>query len=239
MVVLSIESMSSSFEYPESLALSHTKEELLTHLRMPAEIYSMMTKEVDIIYRNLTADRSHMKQNSKHKPPYDWSDLRERSKEEAIALIAKGGNEYTLYYWNLAGPTNPNWIAKWFLYHKFRYRDGRNRNGTKREGNHLQSKSSRRSRHNVEGYQPSGNYQEQTYPSGAYTQTNSYGPSDWYGYGQNTADAPSTTSQAQLTNPIPQTQKYYTEPNQAYANTTQRTGNSSGQLRYDPVRDVH
>lgn len=50
-----------------------------------------------------------------------------------MQIISENGDEYTAYYWSLASPTSdcPNWIAKWFLYHKFRYRDGRNRNAVK------------------------------------------------------------------------------------------------------------
>jgi hypothetical protein len=78
----------------------------------------------------------HLKENCKRKPPYDWSDIQEKSKDEAMMLIAQSGNNQTKYYWDLAAPTPdcPNWIARWFLYHKFRYRDGRNRNPAKSSG---------------------------------------------------------------------------------------------------------
>lgn len=62
-----------------------------------------------------------------------------------MELIARSGDAHTSYYWNLAVPTNdcPNWIARWFLYHKFRYRDGRNRNPVKSEdGKHTYRSSS-------------------------------------------------------------------------------------------------
>jgi hypothetical protein len=50
--------------------------------------------------------------------------------------IAQSGNPQTQWAWNLAArtPDCPNWIARWFLYHKFRYRDGRNRTPTKSSG---------------------------------------------------------------------------------------------------------
>ena len=58
-----------------------------------------------------------------------------------MAMIAQRGNQYTAYYWDLGASrgNNPNWVAKWFLYHKFRYRDGRNRTqkaGDKRHDKH-------------------------------------------------------------------------------------------------------
>ncbi|TVY27206.1 hypothetical protein LHYA1_G004665 [Lachnellula hyalina] len=138
------------------LAMSQTKDELLGHLNMGTKTYTMMAtsipveiinlnvnghnclltalpiqKEADKYYKWLTTDKHHLKENCKRIPPYDWSDINEKSKDEAMKLIAKSGDAQTSYYWNLAGSSPdecPNWIARWFLYHKFRYRDGRNRN---------------------------------------------------------------------------------------------------------------
>ncbi|ESZ98123.1 hypothetical protein SBOR_1502 [Sclerotinia borealis F-4128] len=112
------------------LAMSQTKDDLVKHLNIGAETYTLMAKETDKVYRWLISKKGHLKKNCKGKPPYDWSDIVERSKDEAMKLIAQGGTDETVYYWNLARPTPdcPNWIARWFLYHKFRYRDGRNRN---------------------------------------------------------------------------------------------------------------
>jgi hypothetical protein len=46
-----------------------------------------------------------------------------------MVQLSEGGTAKTQGYWDLAVETEncPNWIAKWFLYHKFRYRDGRNK----------------------------------------------------------------------------------------------------------------
>ena len=95
-----------------------------------------MQKETDVVYKWLTSERSHLKDNCKRKPPFDWSDIKEGWKDEAYKRIAQSGNPHTEWYWALAAPTNDcsNWIARWFLYHKFRYRDGRNRNPTKSSG---------------------------------------------------------------------------------------------------------
>jgi hypothetical protein len=102
-------------------------------------------KETDRVYKWLTSDKRHLKKNCKRKPPYDWSDIVEKSKDEAMARIAQSDDPHTSYYWKLATPTEdcPNWIARWFLYHKFRYRDGRNRNPTRGEdGGHTYGSSS-------------------------------------------------------------------------------------------------
>jgi len=45
-----------------------------------------------------------------------------------MELLAGSGDTRTAAFWSLGNSSDPpNWIAKWFLYHKFRYRDGRNR----------------------------------------------------------------------------------------------------------------
>lgn len=91
----------------------------------------MVQKETDRVYKWLTADDRHLKENCKLKPPYDWSDITEKAKYEAMALLARSGDSQTSNFWDLAASsttdTCPNWIARWFLYHKFRYRDGRNK----------------------------------------------------------------------------------------------------------------
>jgi hypothetical protein len=98
--------------------------------------------ETDHVYKWLTSNKHHLKNNCQRRPPYDWSDIVENSKDEAMRRIAGSGDEHTSYYWRLSGPETkecPNWIARWFLYHKFRYRDGRNRSSVK-EGRPLNPK---------------------------------------------------------------------------------------------------
>lgn len=115
-----------------ALGMSQTKEELLKQLNMRSETYSLMSKETDRIYKWLTSDTVHLKKNCTRDPPYDWNDITEKSKYEAMLILSHSGDDHTSSFWERADESNsegcPNWIAKWFLYHKFRYRDRRNRN---------------------------------------------------------------------------------------------------------------
>jgi hypothetical protein len=99
------------------LTMSQTKDELLRHLNMSPETYALMAKETSRVYKWLTKDPVHLKKNCKRQPPYDWSDIQEKAKDQAMLHIVESGDECTRYYWNLAKPTPdcPNWIAKWFL----------------------------------------------------------------------------------------------------------------------------
>jgi hypothetical protein len=88
-----------------------------------------------------------------------------------MCAIAQNGSDQTSYYWNLATPTNdcPNWIARWFLYHKFRYRDGRNRNAGKAEVGS--------SRHH-HSHHPHSSHRRQSYV--AATEQSSYSTGSYY-----------------------------------------------------------
>jgi len=125
-------------------------------------------KEADRVYRCLTSERRHLKKNCKRKPPYDWSDIVERSKDEAMKAIASHGDADTTFFWNLAQPTEecPNWIARWFLYHKFRYRDGRNRNHQREEhGRHHSSGSHQPNPQATERWETTSNTTQDPYHS--------------------------------------------------------------------------
>lgn len=111
---------------------------------------------MDQVHQWLVSDHRHLKKNGRRNPPYDFNDFTERSKDDAMDRTAQSGDAQTSYYWNLATPGAgdcPNWIARWFLYHKFRYRDGRKKNSKdddrKHHHRHHQSSgsSSKRSHH--------------------------------------------------------------------------------------------
>ncbi|KAG9247604.1 hypothetical protein BJ878DRAFT_397373, partial [Calycina marina] len=113
------------------LPMSETKAKFMRHLHLTPEIYAKMGREVDDIYNWLISDPAHLKTNGRRNPPYDWSDISERAKDDAISWILSRATTETQSYWALAQPSDSceNWIARWFLYHKFRYRDGRSRSG--------------------------------------------------------------------------------------------------------------
>jgi len=202
--------------------MSGTKDELLKHLNMSSETYSEMAKLTDHYYNWLTSEKKHLKENCKRKPPYDWSDIVEKAKDKAMEKIARSGDAHIRFYWDLAVPTAdcPNWIARWFLYHKFRYRDGRNRNpSSKAEGS---SRTSRRY-HTAGTEDRDGRYDYAYYALAATT------------YGQNEpAYAYTATASPNTLHVYP----YETVPQ--YGSSTQPYTQSQGAsgTYYDPVRDT-
>ncbi|KAG4436568.1 hypothetical protein IFR05_007963 [Cadophora sp. M221] len=216
------------------IAMSQTKEDLLKHLNLPPETYALMAKETDVIYNWLISHKSHLKENGKRKAPYDWSDIQERAKDDAMGMIAQGGDQFTDYYWNLgvAEDNNPNWVAKWFLYHKFRYRDGRNRtqrSGEKHHDKHGSSKHKHASRE--QPFEYIYDYDGMT-AAGVYfrlSRTAIVPPLgvDWSsGQGYSPPEASTSTGQYETT-----------EYNYHVADSTETNTNKSGTY-YDPVRDV-
>jgi len=96
---------------------------------------SLLQIESEKSYIFLTTDLRNLKQNYIGPPPYAWSDFTEKSKDQAIQSITMSNDSRTSRYWSLAHSTDkcPNWIARWFLYHKFRYR----RTSTKAQQNDI------------------------------------------------------------------------------------------------------
>ncbi|KAH8746658.1 hypothetical protein BGZ57DRAFT_185552 [Hyaloscypha finlandica] len=227
------------------LSMSQRKDDLLKHLNMDAETYSLMAKETDVVYKWLTSENYHLKENCKRRPPYDWSDIKENSKDEAMSRIAQSGNPHTQWYWDLAvkTPDCPNWIARWFLYHKFRYRDGRNRNPAKNSGSgkhhhsHRHGSSSRHhQKHRSEEHEQYYDEQEEYYPEES--MASAPAPQEYYagGYsGGYAAATPAVSSgytagyPAGYTDPVAPTYAPY-DPSPA--------NGEDEKVYYDPVRDM-
>jgi hypothetical protein len=83
--------------------------------------------------------------------------------------IAQSENLQTQCIWSLAAPTSdcPNWIARWFLYHKFRYRDRRNRNHAKSSGTEKHHHHQSEEHEDYYGHEPHDLKESMT--SGVYT----------------------------------------------------------------------
>merc|ERR1711939_1193656 len=126
------------------LTITHTKAELLRYLNLSPSIYTLMA-ETARVYSWLISEKLHLKDHCTRMPPYDWNDFKEQWKDEAANRIARGGDQYTSCYWNLASQQDscPNWIARWFLYHKFRHNDGRSRRHRMRYRKHVRRQKSK------------------------------------------------------------------------------------------------
>ena len=91
----------------------------------------------------MTSNPASFKPKSNQTPPYDWSDITELAKQTAAMQLANSTDARTAPYWQMGATysNDNNWIAVWFLYHKFRYRDGRNRAKDSKKGTTTHQKS--------------------------------------------------------------------------------------------------
>jgi len=153
---------------PPALALSEPKSKLLVHLEMSPEVYALLAKEADSVYKELVGNRNNLKPSVHHtKPPYDWSHISERAREYYVQKLGSGGDQITSYYWHQGSALQNDlpWLPTWFLYKLFRHRDGR----AKSSRGHTRSHS----RSSMNGNNPTGGgnpppVQNQTY-SGFYS----------------------------------------------------------------------
>jgi hypothetical protein len=72
---------------------------------------------------NLT-DQS--KENPAVRPPYKWDEISETAKHYEILTVVNNAGPHTRPYYNLGyyrtNVNEENWVARWYLWHSFRYR---------------------------------------------------------------------------------------------------------------------
>ncbi|KAL5400919.1 hypothetical protein PMIN03_011972 [Paraphaeosphaeria minitans] len=76
-------------------------------------------------YNSLT--KISMKEGAR--APYKWDDLSETARHREILNIVRTASVYTRPYYQLGRwmtTEEENWVAEWFLWHSFRFRDNRN-----------------------------------------------------------------------------------------------------------------
>jgi len=155
-----------------------------------------------------------------------------------MCAIAQNGSDHTSYYWNLATPTTdcPNWIARWFLYHKFRYRDGRNRNAGKAEDgssrhhhSHHHHSSHRRPSHVTAA-------EHSSYSTGSYYHSSTSASSGHVAQGYNYSPAEPGPSNSYANYESGQSYESTLAEYQGYTSNVQGEGQTKSY--YDPVRDI-
>lgn len=79
--------------------------------------------------KNLT-EYSRAQKNPPAQRPYRWDELSETARHNEILLIVRQAAASTQPYYAMGyykRATEENWVAQWFLWHCFRYRDNRPR----------------------------------------------------------------------------------------------------------------
>lgn len=134
------------------LAKSRPKSDLMVRLNLTGEIgeeiynllyvrrfemcerFSLPVRKQDeavVGRKNLSEDYNALTEYSRNKrvqQPYRWDDLQETYRHrERMSIVARAGPRTRLYYQEGQYGTTvvDNWVADWFLWHSFRFRDNR------------------------------------------------------------------------------------------------------------------
>jgi len=80
--------------------------------------------------RNLT---NHSQADPKVRKPYKWDEISETAKHQGILELAHGSGQDTRRFYDegryITTAAEENWVARWYLWHAFRYRDNRDPRG--------------------------------------------------------------------------------------------------------------
>ncbi|KAK7178468.1 hypothetical protein PSPO01_15487 [Paraphaeosphaeria sporulosa] len=119
-------------------AKSNTKTALVERLGLYGaegeQIYALLhiQNEASIGRDRLSHDYNSLTNYSRQKgvrAPYKWDDLQETARHKETMNIARTASAYTRPYYQMGqwmSAVEENWVAEWFLWHSFRYRDNRN-----------------------------------------------------------------------------------------------------------------
>jgi hypothetical protein len=88
----------------------------------------------------VSMDRSNCTEHSQNaliQPPYKWDQLQETARHRETLRIAAEASPHTKPYFQIGhyeSAEPENWVAKWFMWHCFRYRDNRHNKETADQG---------------------------------------------------------------------------------------------------------
>ncbi|KAF1829789.1 hypothetical protein BDW02DRAFT_610376, partial [Decorospora gaudefroyi] len=121
------------------LPQSADKSAIIARLGVSERVHRLLLHEAEAARDTLSANRSNLTAQSRLGPtlqaPYRWDEISETAKHlQILATVRNGGPETRPYYYMgryITGAKNEeNWVARWYLWHSFRYRDNRPRDRT-------------------------------------------------------------------------------------------------------------
>lgn len=115
------------------LAQSADKSVLFARLGLNQQIHRLLLDDAECARDRLSINPGNLTDQSKAdpnvRPPYKWDEISETAKHrEVLTLVYNPTPETAPYYAVGRYMTNvneENWVARWYLWHSFRYRDNR------------------------------------------------------------------------------------------------------------------
>ncbi|KAF2264664.1 hypothetical protein CC78DRAFT_568140 [Lojkania enalia] len=119
----------------QPLVQSTEKKVVMQRLGLNEQYYKMLLQEANEVRDRMSQIPANLAPNREGaRRPYQWNDLSETAKHREIIALSRTNNPYTRPYYDLGWHYNTvaeeNWVARWFLWRSFRYRDNRGGGGT-------------------------------------------------------------------------------------------------------------
>ncbi|KAF1845276.1 uncharacterized protein K460DRAFT_405540 [Cucurbitaria berberidis CBS 394.84] len=117
------------------LAQSADKQVLFARLGLNEQIHKLLLLEAQVARDTLSRNPLYLTDQSKADPnvatPYKWDEISETAKHLEILTVVNNARQETRPYYHLGrymtNVNEENWVARWYLWHSFRYRDNRPR----------------------------------------------------------------------------------------------------------------
>ncbi|KAH9864241.1 hypothetical protein J1614_010175 [Plenodomus biglobosus] len=115
------------------LPQSADKSVLMSRLGLNDRTHRLLLDDAECARDIMSAQPHNLTQQSRANPnvvpPYKWDELSETAKHNQILLIVAKANSQTRPYYQegryMTNVAEENWVARWYLWHAFRYRDNR------------------------------------------------------------------------------------------------------------------
>lgn len=115
------------------LAQSADKSVLMKRLGLNDRTHRLLLDEAEHARDVMSVHRQNLTDQSRADPavvpPYKWDEISETAKHNQILLIVAGAQPQTRPYYQvgryMTKVAEENWVARWYLWHAFRYRDNR------------------------------------------------------------------------------------------------------------------
>ncbi|KAH7396707.1 hypothetical protein DE146DRAFT_756413 [Phaeosphaeria sp. MPI-PUGE-AT-0046c] len=125
------------------LAQSADKQVLFARLGLNEQIHKILLQEAqqarDSLSRNPINLTDQSRANPSTRTPYKWDEISETAKHREILTLVNNARPPTNYYYAMGryqtNVAEENWVARWYLWHSFRYRDNRDTRSRTATGN--------------------------------------------------------------------------------------------------------
>ncbi|KAF1352706.1 hypothetical protein EJ07DRAFT_136556 [Lizonia empirigonia] len=120
--------MSSANSSP--LAQSADKQLLFSRLGLNEQVHKLLLGEAQAARDRLSRNQLNLTDQSRADPsvtaPYKWDEISETAKHFEILTVVNNAGPQTRPYYSMGryvtNVNEENWVARWYLWHSFRYR---------------------------------------------------------------------------------------------------------------------